>query len=42
MGYILMALSSGAGFHVLMLLAVFVLACNLGLLYREIIRTRPP
>jgi hypothetical protein len=42
MSYILMALSSSAGFQVLILLAGFVLACNLGFLCREIIRSRPP
>jgi hypothetical protein len=42
MDYILMALSSSAGFHVLILLAVLVLGSNLGFLYREFIRTRPP
>jgi hypothetical protein len=42
MGYIIMGLSSSAGFHVLILLAAFVLACNLGFLCREIIRSRPP
>jgi hypothetical protein len=42
MGYILMALSSSAGFNVLIVLAGLVLACNLGFLCREIVRSRPP
>jgi hypothetical protein len=39
MSYVLMALSSNAGFHTMIALAAFVLGCSLGLFYREIIRT---
>jgi hypothetical protein len=39
MDYILMALSSSAGFHTLIVLAAFVLGCNIGFFCREIIRT---